>query len=151
MHGIKVLMARNYSQNLGEETIKGMTEKARAGIYPSCAPIGYRNADGPFGKRVIIPDPDVAPMITELFERFATCHYSLKGLVNELNGEGLQLRRRKFYSSVVHQILRKRLYCGDFDWDGKTYEGSHEPLVTRERWQRVQELLDSEPRTGRER
>ena len=28
MHGIKVLMARNYSQNLGEETVKGMTEKA---------------------------------------------------------------------------------------------------------------------------
>jgi predicted site-specific integrase-resolvase len=26
VHGIKVLMARNYSLNLGEETIKGMTE-----------------------------------------------------------------------------------------------------------------------------
>jgi len=51
VHGIKVLVARNYSQNLGEETIKGMTEKARAGIYPSCAPVGYRNADGPGGKR----------------------------------------------------------------------------------------------------
>ena len=32
---------------------------------------------------------------------------------------------------------------GDFDWDGTTYEGSHEPLVTREIWQRVQELLDA--------
>ncbi len=44
VHGIKVLMARNYSQNLGEETVKGMTEKACAGIYPSCAPsdIGMR-------------------------------------------------------------------------------------------------------------
>ena len=143
VHGIKVLMARNYSQNLGEETVKGMTEKARAGIYPSCAPVGYRNADGPSGKRVIISDPDVAPMITELFERFATGQYSLKRLVNELNGEDRKLRGRKLYSSVVHQILRKRLYCGDFDWDGTTYEGSHEPLVTRERWQRVQELLDT--------
>lgn len=47
VHGIKVLVARNYSQNLGEETIKGMTEKARAGIYPSCAPVGYRNATAP--------------------------------------------------------------------------------------------------------
>src|SRR5579871_5576279 len=27
VHGIKVLVARNYSQNLGEEAIKGMTEK----------------------------------------------------------------------------------------------------------------------------
>jgi site-specific DNA recombinase len=42
VHGIKVLMARNYSLNLAEETIKGMNEKARAGLYPSCAPVGYR-------------------------------------------------------------------------------------------------------------
>lgn len=143
VHGIKVLMARNYSQNLGEETVKGMTEKARAGIYPSCAPVGYRNADGPCGKRVIIPDPDAAPMITELFQRFATGRYSLKALVRGLNAEGFKLRGRNLYTSVVHQILRKRLYTGDFDWDGTTYAGSHEPLVTRERWQRVQELLDA--------
>src|ERR1700731_4914149 len=56
VHGIKVLMARNYSLNLGEETVKGMTEKARDGIYPSCAPAGYRNAAGAGGKRVIISD-----------------------------------------------------------------------------------------------
>ena len=143
VHGIKVLVARNYSQNLAEETIKGMTEKARAGIYPSCAPVGYRNADGPSGKRVIVSDPDAAPMITELFERFATGRYSVKSLVNEINAEGLKLRGRKLYSSFVHQILRKRLYCGDFDWDGKIYHGSHEPLTSPERWQRVQDLLDA--------
>jgi site-specific DNA recombinase len=143
VHGIKVLMARNYSQNLGEETVKGMTEKARAGIYPSCAPVGYRNADGPSGKRVIVSDPDAATTITELFGRFATGQYSLKALVRECNAEGVKLRGRKLYSSVVHQILRKRLYTGDFDWDGETYTGTHEPLVTRESWQCVQELLDA--------
>ena len=34
-----------------------MTEKARAGIYPSCAPVGYKNVDGQNGKRTIVPDP----------------------------------------------------------------------------------------------
>ena len=29
MHGIKVLMAKNYIDNLSEETRKGMTEKAQ--------------------------------------------------------------------------------------------------------------------------
>ena len=71
VHGIKVLMARNYSQNLGEETVKGMTEKARAGIYPSFAPVGYQNVDGPNGKRIIVPDPETAPVVREVFERFA--------------------------------------------------------------------------------
>ena len=35
-----------------------MLEKARSGIYPSFAPVGYRNVDGPNGKRIIVPDPD---------------------------------------------------------------------------------------------
>jgi site-specific DNA recombinase len=35
MHGIRVLMARNYSQNLGEETRKGMLQEARSGFHPS--------------------------------------------------------------------------------------------------------------------
>ena len=147
VHGIKVLMARNYSLNLGEETIKGMLEKARAGIYPSFAPVGYRNADGPAGKRVIVADPDTAPVITELFDRFATGSYSIKALVAELRVEGITLRGRRFSSSTVHQILRKRLYMGDFDWDGTTYQGTHEPLVTRECWERVQALLEARART----
>ena len=34
MHGIKVLMAKNYIDNLSEETKKGMIEKAEQGLYP---------------------------------------------------------------------------------------------------------------------
>jgi site-specific DNA recombinase len=143
VHGIKVLMARNYSLNLGEETLKGLTEKARAGLYPSYAPVGYRNVDGANGKRVIVPDPDAGSVIAELFRRFAVGRHSLRALVKELNAEGVKLRGRKLYSGVVHQILRKRLYTGDFDWGGRTYAGTHEPLVTRECWRRVQDLLDA--------
>ena len=61
IHGIKVLMARNYSQNLGEETLKGMLQKAKSGLYPSCAPAGYRNSEGPDQKRIIVPNSDGQP------------------------------------------------------------------------------------------
>jgi len=142
-HGINVLMARNYILNLGEETRKGMTEKARAGIYPSYAPVGYRNVDGTDGKRTIASDPDSAPVITDIFGRFSLGCHSVRSLVKEMNAEGLRLRGRRLQSSSVHQILRKRLYTGDFDWDGKTYSGIYEPLVTPECWQRVQELLNA--------
>ena len=92
MHGIKVLMARNYSQNLGEETLKGMTEKATAGLYPSFARVGYRNVDGPNGKRIIAPHPDEAPMITDLFTQFATGNHSLKTLALQAREQGITLR-----------------------------------------------------------
>jgi DNA invertase Pin-like site-specific DNA recombinase len=146
VHGIKVLVARNYSLNLGEETTKGMTEKARVGIYPSYAPVGYRNVGGTNGKRIIVPDPNTAPIIADIFDRFARGGNSVKSLTREMNSEGVRLRGHRLQSSVVHQILRKRLYMGDFDWNGATYSGTHEPLVGRETWQRVQELLDARAR-----
>jgi len=68
MHGIKVLMAKNYIDNLSEETQKVMLENAAQGIYPAFAPLDYRNADGPNGKRIIEPDPQVAPLMHHLFE-----------------------------------------------------------------------------------
>jgi site-specific DNA recombinase len=72
VHGINVLMAKRYIDNLSEKTRKGMTEKANQGIWPSFAPLGYKNVDGPKGKRVIIPDEKFAPMVRRLFELCAT-------------------------------------------------------------------------------
>jgi len=74
MHGMKVLMAKNFIDNLSEETRKGMTEKARAGLYPSFAP---RNVGGTDGKRVIEPDPDDAPVVTSIFEQFSKGSHSV--------------------------------------------------------------------------
>jgi site-specific DNA recombinase len=143
VHGIMVVMARNHSQNLSEETRKGMLEKARSGIYPSCASVGYRNVDGPNGKRNLAPEVDTAHVITELFEDFRTGRYSVKSLAAQFRQEGRRLGGRQLHPSLLHQILRKRLYMGDFDWDGCTYRGTHDALVTRECWERVQELLDA--------
>jgi site-specific DNA recombinase len=78
--------------NLAQENVKGMTEKSRAGIYPSYAPVGYKNIDGPIGKIVIVPDPDTALVIAELFDRFATGRHSVKSLVKELNSGDVKLR-----------------------------------------------------------
>jgi DNA invertase Pin-like site-specific DNA recombinase len=43
VHGIQVVIARNYIENLREEVRKGMREKAEQGIYPIRPPFGYRN------------------------------------------------------------------------------------------------------------
>jgi site-specific DNA recombinase len=78
-----------------------------------------------------------------LFEWFATGTYSLKTLAAKARHEGLQLDGQKVHKSLVHQILRKRLYAGDFDWDGVTYHGTHQPLVTKEVWERIQQLINA--------
>jgi site-specific DNA recombinase len=144
MHGIKVLMAKNYIDNLSEETRKGMQEKAQQGLWPSFAPLGYRNVQGPNGKRTIEPDPSWAPSIALLFERYSTGRYSLKEVTQMAKKEGMVFRKSKncIPRATVHKILRNLIYTGEFEWNGVTYKGLHVPLVTRDLWERVQAMLD---------
>src|SRR5262249_7347631 len=130
--------------NLSEETRKGMLEKAEQGIWPSYAPLGYRNIDGLQGKRVIESDPDIAPMICRLFEWYATGRYSIKEVCRMAREQGLAVRKsgHAVTAGAVHKILRSRIYNGDFDWKGKIYRGKHEPIVSRELWERTQRVLD---------
>jgi site-specific DNA recombinase len=144
MHGIKVLMAKNYIDNLSEETRKGMSEKAAQGFWPSFAPLGYRNATALNGKRIIEPDRTLAPIITLMFERYATGQYSLADLTKMSRTEGMFFRKSKdtVPRATINKILRNRLYTGEFNWDGRIYAGMHAPLVTKDLWERVQEVLD---------
>ena len=52
------------------------------------------------------------------------------------------IRGRRFFPAQIHQALRKRVYTGDFDFDGVTYKGTYTPLVSRETWERAQAILD---------
>jgi site-specific DNA recombinase len=144
MHGIKVLMAKNYIDNLSEEARKGMQEKAEQGIWPTKAPLGYKNVTAPHGKKIIAPDPDVAPIITQLFHWYATGSLSLKEVAEKARSLGLTYRRTgaPVPVSAIHTVLRNRLYTGEFEWKGRCFRGQHQPRVTRELWQRVQGVLD---------
>jgi site-specific DNA recombinase len=144
MHGIKVLMAKNYIDNLSEETRKGMLEKAEQGIWPTCAPLGYSNVMGPLGKKVIVLDPEVGPLVTRVFEWFESGQYSIKEVTQMANAAGLRYRKsqKPVGGSTINTMLRNRIYTGSFEWLGKTYKGSHTPLTTYATWSNVQEILD---------
>ena len=153
MHGIKVLMAKNYIDNLSEEARKGQQEKAEQGIWPTKTPLGYRNVTGPDGRKVIAADPEIAPIVAKLFEWYATGQYALKDAAKAARAAGLFYPRsgNAVPRSTVHSILRNRLYTGWFEWNGKLYQGKHEPLVSVELWERVQGVLDGRNTSKRRR
>ena len=130
--------------NLSEEVRKGQGEKAQAGIWPTSAPMGYRNVTREDGKRVIEPDPERAPVIRRLFELAATGEYSTAMLAKEAAQAGLVTRRAKHPpdKTDIYRILRNPLYVGDVLWQGEIFQGIHTPLVTRELWDRVQRGFD---------
>jgi len=123
VHGIQVVIGRNFIENLKEEVRKGMREKAEQGIYPSKAPIGYRNNKI---ERTIDVDSEKAPIVQRMFELYATGQHSplrLGKLISDETG----LRHPKSY---LERILKNPFYTGLFVWGGKTYQGTHTPLVS---------------------
>lgn len=142
MHGIRVLMAKNYVDNLSEEIRKGLNEKAAQGIYPTHAPLGYLNAFEPGTKRkIIVPDPSRAHLIKELFERYATGLESYDTITKWARRVGLVSKKgNPLVRSTIEQIIRHPAYCGLIRWQGRESVGVHQPLVSMEIWKRVQDI-----------
>jgi hypothetical protein len=87
-------------------------------------------------------------VIAQLFELYATETYSLKKLTAEAKAIGLTHPRsgRAIMKAEVHRLLQNPIYYGDFIWLDVRYQGSHEPLITRERFDQVQAVLRRKPR-----
>ncbi|MEI6438252.1 MAG: recombinase family protein [Candidatus Omnitrophota bacterium] len=147
IHGIKVLMAKNYVDNLSEETKKGLTEKAEQGIYPSHAPLGYKNCsekrDGREIKYIEVDTPRAA-VIQKLFSLYATGNYSLKMITKTAYDEGLRtINGSRVGLATLHKTLHSPFYYGAFTWAGKLYEGTHKAIVSKELFDIVQEAFGS--------
>ncbi|MCB9694504.1 MAG: recombinase family protein [Alphaproteobacteria bacterium] len=149
IHGIKVLMAKNYIDNLSEEVSKGLTQKARQGGWPGRAPLGYRNVRSEMGKNVLEVDAQRGPVIAELFRRYAEGADSIMDLVRFANEKGLRTERGNPVSrATLHYMLQNPLYMGRFSWNGEWYDGRHQPLVTAALFEAVQDQLDARSRTS---
>jgi site-specific DNA recombinase len=82
--------------------------------------------------------------MTRVFELYASGEYSLKALTVKASEIGLRHSRgdRKMTKSELHRSLKNPIYVRDFRWLGKVHRGSHEPLVSRETFDRVPELME---------
>ena len=130
-----------YSANLGEEIKKAAQAKLMKGEWPQRPPIGYKSVKE--GKRTIhVPDENTAPLVKEAFELFSTGNYSLRELSEEMYQRGLKTRyQRPFSPEAMKKLLKRRFYIGKLVWKGKEYQGKHQPIVEKELFYQVQEIL----------
>jgi site-specific DNA recombinase len=134
IHGINLVVARNYSENLKEEVKKGMLEKARQGIYPGHAPFGYLNNKA---ERTIEIDPIDSPMVIRMMAAYATGAQTLSTLQKLLKAEfGKTMSRTN-----VHKVLKNPFYIGVFEWAGQSFHGTHPLFVDPNTFKTVQAVL----------
>jgi DNA invertase Pin-like site-specific DNA recombinase len=136
------------SQITGRKTSKVMEEKAKTGWYPGGLPaLGYKNIDNPLpsstlDKRIITLDEEVAPHIKKIFEMYAKGDHSMQDLVDYLRSHNIRSSHNaNIHISLIARILRDNFYLGKFYWKAVEYDGKHEPLITQEVFDRVQDML----------
>jgi len=77
-----------------------------------------------------------------MFELYATGNYSLKKLVEIMYEEGLRTRNgNKLVKSRLASLLSNPFYYGVIEWNGKIYPAKHEPLISKELFEKVQLIL----------
>lgn len=139
---ILAVVAADFIRNNREETRKGFYGRLKQGIYPLNAPLGYEDRGG--GKVKTI-DPVRGPLVKWAFERYATGDVSLHPLLGELAERGLRNRRgRPITLTGISKILRNPFYVGVIRLrkTGESFPGAHEPLITKDLFDRVQDVLD---------
>lgn len=139
MHGIKVLMARQYVQNLSEEVKKGLTQKAKEGYVTGKQPYGYKKID----KRQCIIDEQTAPYVKRAFELYSEGNISLRTLANKLFEEGFIYtpNKPKAFKTQLEHILKNKFYYGVIEYMGEIYKGKHEPLISKEMFDNAQKAF----------
>jgi site-specific DNA recombinase len=77
-----------------------------------------------------------------MFNLYATGNYSLKKLIQIADEEGLRTAGgNKLVKSRLADLLSDPFYYGKICWNGEIYDGKQEPLIAKELFDRVQEVL----------
>jgi site-specific DNA recombinase len=130
-------LAQMDNEERAQQARENLERKARAGELPNKAPFGWKNIADPSDptarKRTIIKLPEEAAWIPTLFEMYDGGEYSLATLRDELRQRGLDLTKHG-----LQHILKNLFYTGWFRFNGQVYKGTHEALITRELYDRVQ-------------
>ena len=151
MWDIFLAMARQYSNNLSEETRKGLSEKAEQGWFPGNHKKGYKCL-GDIGHKIWVLDEDKpdAKYIEMAFVLYNTGNYTLRTLSKELYTQGWLVNGKAISTSELHVLLSDPFYCGQFIFRNKLYEkAKHPPLISKELFYSVQDRLQRKTKAGK--
>lgn len=111
---------------IGERTSFGMERKSKEGGAITKPPFGYRMIN-----KKLEMDPEEGSKVEQLFKEFLDNDMSL----NQLG------KRYNLTVNGLKKVLSNRAYRGEVKFDGKTNKGIHQPLLTEELFNKVQEKL----------
>ena len=160
MMSVEFGMANQFILDLSKDVKRGMKTKINKGQFPHKAPVGYLNdKGGEKGNKKIFIDPVNSKIINKMFKYILENNCSTSELVNKANNDwGLRIRatknkpEKKISINTGYKILRNPFYYGYFNYKGELYKGEHQPIITKEEFDKVQDIIkkSNKKRTQRE-
>ena len=152
-------VAEHESRSISKNIKWALDKRAEQGIrnYGNNQVLGYDEVDG-----VLVPN-ESAWVVRYMYEQSAA-GVSIQSIINELKKMGVKTMRGKdsFCVGTIEHVLRNELYKGDkliqkaapenlytkkpdesINYDSYYIEDDHEPIVSKELWQKVQDRLNS--------
>jgi site-specific DNA recombinase len=139
--------AKLENDNKSENVRRGLRTRCEQGLRPSLAPTGYLNEKRKDRPCSVIVDPVRAPIIKQMFEKVANDQWSGRKLFRWLRNDlKFSTARGKLLSlSNIYLLLKNTFYHGTFEYptgSGHWYTGQHEPIISKELFDQVQERLE---------
>ena len=136
-------MATKYSDDLSANVLRGNKKALNLGLWINRPKLGYiRDRD----TREIIPDPKRFDLVKEMWRLRIAGTPTLKIL--QLSHEwGLVTPRRRTMGgktlsvSQIYRIFSDPFYAGIMLCKGETYEGKHQPMISRLEYEKVQNMM----------
>lgn len=138
--------AKLENDNRGINVKRGLRSRVEMGLWPGIAPVGYLNQKLMDKKCQIIIDPERAHVVKKMFEKMAYDKWSGRKIHNWLKFE-LNFKtvgNHNMSPSNVFRTLQNHIYYGSFEYpkkSGNWYQGKHEPIITKELFDKVQEQM----------
>ncbi len=124
---------------------RGLRARCEMGWRPSVAPTGYLSEKHVDKKCQVRPDPKRAHVVRQIFEKIGNDEWSGRQTHRWLTKIKFRARSARFLSlSNLYTIIRNPFYYGEFEYpvgSGDWYQGKHEPLITKELFEKVQAAI----------
>src|SRR3989338_5056633 len=131
--------SKYYVDSLSENTKRGLRQKVRRGEYPSVAPTGYIND---VRTKTVVQDKKKAKILKQAFGLYAKGNATLGDISDFLAQHGILSRGgKRIHKDRITFILKNPFYYGHFRYTGEIHEGKHEPIIAKNLFDRVQEVL----------
>ena len=132
-------MSNQYSRDLSTNVKRGNRTKLEKGEWPNHAPLGYKNDKA---TKTVIVDKKVSKYIQKAFELYSNGGYNLKEISDIIYAEGLRTTSgKKMGKGQFHRMFNNPFYYGMMLRDGKLYKGNHKPLVNKDIFDKVSDVL----------